>query len=197
VHYAVEPTPRPEDAIVRYVIATRGSTFAVRAFATGLLSSFGHNPTIAIPDFTGDVFLNLDAVENSSMRMVIDSASLAVTNDISEKDRQEINRRMHEDVLETDSFPQIAYESSRLSASKIGEGQYWIAISGSLTLRGVTRSQPVSARVSLIGDILRATGELTVRQSDYGIEPVSAVGGTIRLKDELKLSFDISARKQV
>jgi len=169
----------------------------VRAFATGLLSSFGHNPTIAIPDFTGDVFLNLDAVENSSMRMVIDSASLAVTNDISEKDRQEINRRMHEDVLETDSFPQIAYESSRLSASKIGEGQYWIAISGSLTLRGVTRSQPVSARVSLIGDILRATGELTVRQSDYGIEPVSAVGGTIRLKDELKLSFDISARKQV
>jgi polyisoprenoid-binding protein YceI len=197
VPYAVEPTPRPEDAIVRYVIATKGGTFSVRAFATGLFSSFGHNPTIAIPDFTGDVFLNPDAVETSSMRMVIDSASLAVTNDISEKDRQEISRRMHEEVLETNSFPQIVYECSRMSASKIGEGQDWIALSGGLTLHGVTRIQPVSARVSLIGDMLRATGELSLRQTDYGIEPVSAVGGTIRLKDELKLSFDISARKQV
>jgi polyisoprenoid-binding protein YceI len=197
VHYAVEPTPRPEDATVRYVIVTEGSTFTVRAFATGLLSSFGHSPTIAIPHFTGDVLLNPDAVEKSSLRMVIDSDSLVVTNDMGEKDRQEINRRMHQEVLQTDSFPEMVYEASRISASKIGEGQYWIALGGMLTLRQVTRSQPVSARISLIGDMLRATGELTVRQSDYEIEPVTAVGGTIRLKDELKLSFDISARKQV
>jgi hypothetical protein len=35
-----------------------------------------------------------------------------------------------------------------------------------------------------------------VRQSDYEIRPVSAVGGAVKLKDELKLSFDITARKQ-
>jgi hypothetical protein len=56
--------------------------------------------------------------------------------------------------------------------------------------------QPVSARVSVNDQGLRAVGEFTVRQSDYEIPPVSAVGGTIRLKDELKLSFNISARKQ-
>jgi hypothetical protein len=32
--------------------------------------------------------------------------------------------------------------------------------------------------------------------SDFEIRPVSAAGGTIKLKDELKLSFDIAARKQ-
>jgi polyisoprenoid-binding protein YceI len=197
VHYVVEPTLRPEDVTVRYEIVSRSGTFTVRAFAAGLLSSFGHNPTITIPDFKGEVLLNPDTVEKSSLRMVIDSDSLVVTDDVSEKDRQEINRRMHHEVLETDSFPQIVYESSGISASKIGEGQYWIAMRGMLTLRGVTRNQPVSARVLLIGDILRATGELSVRQSDYGIQPVSAAGGTIRVKDVLKLSFDISARKQV
>jgi len=41
----------PETTQVRYVIDPKVSTFVVRAFATGLLSSFGHNPTIAIPDF--------------------------------------------------------------------------------------------------------------------------------------------------
>jgi hypothetical protein len=44
--------------------------------------------------------------------------------------------------------------------------------------------------------MLRAAGEFSVRQSDYEIRPVSALGGAVKLKDELKLSFDISARKQ-
>jgi len=196
VHYAVEPTIRPEDATVRYSIETRRSTFTVRAFATGLLSSFGHSPTIAVPDFDGEISLNPDAVEKSFLRLTIRSASLNVTDDISEKDREEINRRMHQEVLEADSFPQIVYECSRASASKVGESQYWMALNGELTLHGITRGQPVSARVLVNGDTLRATGEISLRQSDYRIQPVSAAAGTIRLKDEIKLSFDISARKQ-
>jgi hypothetical protein len=49
--------------------------------------------------------------------------------------------------------------------------------------------------VSLPGDTLRATGEFSVLLSDYEIRPVSAVGGAVKLKDEIKLSFTISARK--
>jgi polyisoprenoid-binding protein YceI len=196
VHYAIEPTMKPEGATVHYVIETKGSTFTVKAFATGLLSALGHSPTIAVPDFEGEIFLNSDAVEQSSLRMVIHSASLTVTGDVSGKDREEINGRMHEEVLESDSFPDVVYECSRGSASKTGEGQYWVALNGDLTLHGVTRSQPVSARVSVNGTTLRAAGEFSVRQSDYEIRPVSALGGAVRLKDELKLFFDISARKQ-
>jgi len=196
VHFAIEPTIKPEATTVHYVIETKGSTFTVKAFATGLLSALGHNPTIALPDFGGEIFLNPDAVEQSSLRMVIRSASLTVTGDVSEKDREEMNRRMHEEVLESDSFPDVVYECSRGSASKTGEGQYWIALNGDLTLHGVARSQPVSARVSINGNTIRAAGEFSVRQSDYEIRPVSALGGAVKLKDELKLSFDITARKQ-
>lgn len=196
MHYALEPTRRPEDDTVHYIVETKGSTFTVKAFATGLLSAFGHNPTIAIPDFEGEVFLNPDAIDQSSLRMVFHAASLIVTDDISEKDRDEINRRMHDEVLESGSYPEIVYECSRVSASKTGEGQHWVALNGDLTLHGVTRNQPVSVRVSVNGNTLRATGDSSVRQSDYEIRAVSAVGGTVKLKDELKLSFDISARKR-
>jgi polyisoprenoid-binding protein YceI len=195
VHYAIDSTRTPEGATVHYVIQTKGSTFTVRAFATGLLSAFGHNPVISIPDFEGEIFVNPEAMEQSSLRIAIHSSSLTVLGDISEKDREEINHRMHAEVLESDSFPDIVYECSRVSASKTGEGQYWVALNGDLTLHGTTRSQPVSARVSLKGDTLRATGDFSIRQSDYEIRPVSAVGGSIKLKDELKLSFDISARQ--
>jgi hypothetical protein len=49
--------------------------------------------------------------------------------------------------------------------------------------------------VRLKGDTLRAAGEFSIRQSDYEIRPASAAGGTVKLKDELKLSFDVAARK--
>jgi polyisoprenoid-binding protein YceI len=196
VHYALEPTRRPEDDTVHYRVETKSSTFTIRAFASGLLAALGHNPTIAITDFEGEVFLDSDVLEQSSLRLVFHSVSLIVTDDISEKDREEINRRMHDEVLESESFPDIVYECSRVSASKTGEGQYWAALTGDLTLHGVKRSQPVSARVSVNGDMLRATGDFSIRQSDYEIKPVSAAGGTVKLKDEIKLSFDIFARKQ-
>ena len=67
---------------------------------------------------------------------------------------------------------------------------------GTLTLRGQTQSQPVSAQVALQGDTLRANGEFALLQSKYGIKPISFAGGTLKLKDELKFSFDIVARKQ-
>ncbi len=182
--------------MVRYSIDAKGSRFTVRAFAVGMLSAFGHNPTILIPDFRGDVQLS-SSLGDSSLRILIQSHLLTVTDDISNKDREEIERRMHDEVLETESYPEIIYECPRtLSMQKIGEGLYSVALSGELTLHGVTHSQPVQARVTLKGDVLRAAGEFSIRQSDYEIRPVSAAGGTVKLKDELKLSFDISARKQ-
>jgi polyisoprenoid-binding protein YceI len=195
LHYALNQAETPEGAAVRYQLDGKGSKFTVRAFATGLLSAFGHNPTIAIPDFEGEAVVNPAALEQSTLQIVIHAASLAVTDEMNDGDREEIERRMHQEVLESDGYPDIVYECSKLTASKTGEGQYWVALNGELSLHGVTRSQPVSARVTLNGDTLRAAGDFSVRQSDYEIKPVSAVGGTVKLKDELKFSFDITARK--
>lgn len=187
----------PPATTVRYLINSKGSTFNVRAFATGMLSTFGHSPTIAIPDFKGEVQFASSALEDASVRLVIQATSLAVTDDISNKDRQEIERQMHNDVLEVDSHPEIVYECPRVSSvQQISEGSYSVSMNGELTLHGVTRSQPVAARVTMKGEVLRAIGDFSILQSDYEIRPASAVGGTIKLKDELKLSFNISARKQ-
>lgn len=196
MNYAIEPITRTEGTTVRYTFDSRGSTFTVRAFAEGLLSAFAHSPTITAPDFEGEVLLNPDAVERSSLRMVIQAAALTVTGDISDKDRAEIDRKMHREVIESDSFPEIVYECSAVSPIRSAEGQFWVTLNGDLSLHGVTRSQPVSARVWVNGSNLRAAGESSLRLSDYEIRPVSAAGGTIRLKDELKLSFDLSAHQQ-
>jgi polyisoprenoid-binding protein YceI len=189
--------PLPEENTVRYLIDVRGSTFNVKGSSTGVLSAFGHDPTIAIHDFWGDVEFSpgTASLEDARVLLHIRAGSLEVAGDINEKDRTEIQRRMLDEVLQANPYPEIFYECSRVTGSGNGE-RYWLALSGELTLKGVTRPAPVMTRVVVNDSSVRASGEFVVKMSDFGIPPVTAVGGAIRLKDELKCTFDIVARKQ-
>ncbi len=193
-------SPNPVDATVdqgsavRYVIDPRLSRFTVRAFASGVLSAFGHNPKIAIRDFSGEV--QWKSFESAVLRFVAKAASLAVMDDISDKDRNEIERQMQNEVLESQRYPEIVYDCSQIASNQTGEGQYTITLNGELTLHGVTNAQTVSAQVLMSGETLRAFGDFSLRQTEYGIRLVSALRGALKVKDELKFEFDIVARKQ-
>ena len=104
-----------------YVIDSRSSRFTVQAFATGLLAKMGHNPTIGIRDFSGEMKFNPEKLEAGGFRMVIKSASLSVQDDISDKDLREIERLMKAEVLETEKFPEILYEASSISVTKMAD----------------------------------------------------------------------------
>jgi hypothetical protein len=61
---------------------------------------------------------------------------------------------------------------------------------------GVTGSQTLSAHVAFGVDSLRAHGEFIVLQTDYDIPVASIAGGTLRLRDDLKFTFYVVARKR-
>ena len=81
--------------------------------------------------------------------------------------------------------------------SKISEGVFSVSLDGEFDVaRGYEQAadycpSDVEQRSSAC-----SRGDFSIKQSDYDIRPVSAAGGTIKLKDELKLSFDIAARKE-
>jgi polyisoprenoid-binding protein YceI len=179
-----------------YAIDADVSRLTVRTFATGLLSALGHSPTLSVREFVGQARFTHGTLEQASVQIQAKAGSLTVLDKISEKDRREIEWKMNHDVLESEKYPEIVFASSRVSASKAGDGQYWINLVGDLSLHGINATQPVAAQVSVSGDTLRAHGEFTFRQTAYKIKPVSVGGGTLKLKDELKCSFDILARKQ-
>ena len=156
------------------------------------MSGLGHNPVVGIRDFSGVARWDPAVPQQASLRLSIRAASLTVENDTSDKDRREMERAMQREVLESASYPEIVFESS--AASMNGNGR--IQIDGSLTLHGVTRPQRVPAQLSVTGDILRAFGEFSVRQTDYRIKLASVAGGALKLKDELKFTFDIVARRK-
>jgi polyisoprenoid-binding protein YceI len=184
----------PEASAVHYTIDPTSSRFTVRAFAAGLLSGFGHNPVIAFQNFSGEVSFAPDDITKSSAGITIKAGSFEVQNDVSEKDRREIIRTMNDQVLEVGRFPDIAFESRQVSGMQLGESLYVLKIEGDLFLHGVTRRQTVSVNV-VPDDKLRAYGEFSIKQSDFQIKLVSVAGGALKVKDELKISFDVTAKK--
>lgn len=185
------------DETVTYRTDPRRSRFTVRAFAGGMLSMLAHSPTFAVREFEGEAELAPGgALENASLRLRAGADSLELTDNMSEKDRREIARTMREDVLETGRYPDIVFEATGISADKITEGWYRANITGDLTLHGVTNRCSFGAQVWLTPETLRAQGEFALRQTDYNIRLVSAAGGTIKVKDELRFSFDIRCNKE-
>jgi polyisoprenoid-binding protein YceI len=179
----------------QYQIDPGVSRFTIKAYATGMFSAFGHNPTIAVRDFSGEAKFAPGTLEEACLTLKIKADSLTVQDKISDKDKKEIERTMNQQVLESTRYPEIVFTTSSVSSRKAADGQYTVNLVGELSLHGVTNKQPVAAQVALIGNTLRAHGDFSVLQSSYGIKPISIGGGSLKLKDELKCSFDILARK--
>jgi polyisoprenoid-binding protein YceI len=180
-------------SLASYRIDASQSHFMVHVSVSGLLSAFAHNHNIAIRDFSGVADFVPDNPGASSLRMTIKASSLALTDKVSDKDRQDIETSMRDQVLETSKYPEIVFKSTEVSMSKTGDNQYQAKIFGDLTLHGVTHHGLIYAQVEVNGNRLRAKGEFPLRQTDYNIKPISVAGGTVKVKDELKFNFDIAA----
>ncbi len=183
--------------VARYTLDPGVSRLQVRAFATGMLSGFGHNPTFSVRDFSGEIRIPPNGPAEASLELRVKAASLVVSDDIKDKDRREIEQLMHREVLESAAFPEIAFRSTAVGADKTGEGQYRITLVGDFSLHGVTVEQQIVAYFSLAEQQARAWGDFSLSQSKFGIRPVSFAGGALKLKDELKLTFDLVARKEL
>lgn len=169
----------------RKSIDTEHSTLTVRVYKSGLLSGFGHEHEIHAPVQSGYLDEEKNAVEFS-----VNARSLRVIDrDVSDKDRAEIQATMlGPRVLDSDKFPEIKFRSTGVSSSADGKR----TIHGELTLHGQTH--PVDATADGASGHYR--GSAVLRQKDFGITPVTVAGGAIKVKDEVRIEFEIVAKPE-
>lgn len=87
-------------------------------------------------------------------------------------------------VLDADKYPTIAFRSTKIEPGKTNT----LMVTGDLTLHGQTHAIVLSV-VKASAD--HFTGSVMVRQSAFGITPIRIVGGTVKVKDDVKVVFDI------
>ena len=183
-------------AAVRYTLDAAKSTFTVQAFAGGLLSGFGHDPTIAIREFEGEAGFVPGTLEGAWARVAVKARSLEVIDDIKEKDKREMQQTMLAEVLEVGAHPEILFRSTSVTPTRVAGDRVTARIVGEVTLHGVTRGGLwIMAQLETAGDDVRARGDFTLKQTDFGIKLVSVAGGALKLKDELKFTFDLAGHK--
>lgn len=198
------PTPLSKDITVAqapfgpavtYEIDASRSKFMVKASRGGLAWFKGHDHHIAVRDFDGRAELSLDALNPASLTMTIKADSLEETGaDFTPEQKAIINKELDEIVLESAKYPTITFKSSDVKG-EMKSGKFNVKIGGDITLHGVTKRIVIPASVTANGDTLNATGEFTLDRSDFNVKATSAFHGLVRVKDKLKFTFDITARR--
>jgi len=161
-------------------VDTGRSTLTVHVEKSGLFSAFAHNHTIQASIASGQ----LD-VEKRSATLSFNAKEMKVLDEgVKDSERAEIDQTMKSDkVLDIARFPEIRFVSTNIVPQDGGRYQ----VRGNLTLHGVTR--PVELPIALSNG--RYTGSVKLKQTDFGIAPVSIAGGTVKVKDVIEIVFGI------
>jgi polyisoprenoid-binding protein YceI len=114
----------------------------------------------------------------------------------SASDAKKVNENMRgSDVLDVARFPRAVYKIASmrpLDGQAAGApGRYMV--SGTFTLHGVSQQAPFEATVAATQQpgVFRMSGEFTIRQTSYNMQPYSAMGGLVKISDEMKIWGDL------
>jgi polyisoprenoid-binding protein YceI len=154
----------------------------------------GHTHEVVAPIENGAIELDPDAPTRSHVRLVIASNSLTVSAGHEPKgDAPKVQQAMAgEKVLDVAHHPQITYESTGVQIRNSRGSALELLIAGQLTVRDTSRPISVPVHVETSDRGLTARGHFAVKQSDFGIDPIS-VGGIVAVKDTLEVEFSIFA----
>lgn len=176
-----------------YHLAPGSGKLVVYTFKEGFLSAVAHDLLIEVTDFL--VNLNIPATGSANVEAEIKANSLKVLcamkdeqrqpDTLKEKDKTDIEEAILKDVLHPQKYPTINFRSTSITQEK--EDCY--RVKGELTLHGTTRPIEFHGYTTTGKDV---KGRFTISQKDYGIKPYKALLGTLKVKNEVDIAFDLS-----
>jgi polyisoprenoid-binding protein YceI len=155
----------------------------VFTFKEGLLSAIAHDLKIRVTRFA----VRIDA-ESRAIDATFDAGSLRVVTAmkdggednraLSDADKRKIEQHIADDVLRAKKFPEIRFVSTSVEEDA---GNAGYRVLGQLTLCG--QSHPVSFVSRSDGE--GQVAEIRIHQPDFGIQPFSAMLGTLKIKPDV------------
>jgi polyisoprenoid-binding protein YceI len=172
--------PMPLHA-ARHSIDGEHSVIRIHVYKSGLFSIFAHDHDITTSIARGEI----EDSENPSVEFSVSAGELRVVDtDLSTKDRAEVQSTMDgPDVLDIRRFPEIHFRST--AVQETGANRWMVR--GDLELHGETHSVTVEV-TERDGSYI---GSTMLKQRDFGINPVKIAGGTVKVKDAVRIEFQV------
>src|SRR5262249_31325049 len=158
------------------------SAITIKVFKSGLFSGFAHDHVVLAPIAHAEV----DPQRLSAEITVVTKEMKVIDPEVSDKDRAEIQGTMlAPKVLDKEKYPEIHFKSTRIEQA----GPQHYRVTGTLELHGAR--QEIAFEVAETGGHYH--GSTKLKQSDFGIKPITLFGGSVKVKDQLELEFDVYA----
>ncbi len=113
------------------------------------------------------------------------------------------NRGMNRDLYKTlkaDEFPQIVFALRSVNPLPdfTNPGEQRVTTEASLTIAGQSRPVDLEVKARPLGDqSFHFVSQKTIKMSDFGIEPPTALMGLIKVDDEITIHFDLKVGLEI
>lgn len=162
--------------------------------AEGPAARLGHDLTLVMDEWIAEVSW-VDG-RPSAVILTVQSASLSVlrgdggVKSLSGAEKALVRSNALR-ALDVRRHPTIGYRSDEIVAT---DGGYRLA--GSLAIHGKTYPRAIDLQVTDLGDTWRLTCDSVVRQSEFGVTPYSLMMGSLRVADDVTVSFSANLAKE-
>jgi len=162
-------------------IDIKSSTISIHVAKAGLFSAAGHEHWVNAPISSG--LINDSDPLHVEFRVNASRMEVKPDPKVDAQTQAEIQRDMQQMTLDSVKYPEIAFRSSRVERQADGQWK----VEGMLTLHGITKPVVVTVKRSQNAYASHAT----IKQTDFGIKPITAGGGLVKVKNELEIDFHI------
>jgi polyisoprenoid-binding protein YceI len=172
-----------------YELGPQDGTLSVRTGKGGAASKAGHNLLIKVERWGATVELAADPAQ-SVLELTADSTSFTVLEgtggmkSLDADDKSGIAQTINEEVLKGTA---IAFRSTAVRPD--GDGR--LHVTGDLELSGGINLVAFDLDVADDG---RLTGSASLKQTEWGMKPYSALFGTLKVNDEVQVEIDAKLR---
>lgn len=179
-----------------YVVDPAASSVRIHVGKSGALSFAGHNHEVVAPALSGEIVADPADLGASRVSLSFEAVTLKVLPEGEPAgDAPKVEDVMRgPKVLDAGRFPTIGFKSQQVTGKGAGGGAYDLMLTGELTLRSVTRALTLPVRVEVAGETLTASGKVTIRHDQFGMQPVSAAAGSVKVKNEIAIEYRIVGR---
>lgn len=99
------------------------------------------------------------------------------------------DRKMHAEILESSSYPEISFHPDRINGTVTSQGKSVVTVHGIFRIHGADREINVPAQVEISGDRCSVTAHFSIPYAKWGMKNPS----TLFLKASDSVEIDVSA----
>ncbi len=137
-----------------------------------------------------DITANLTVDKNGSSINQIDNVYFAVKSDNIVGESSIMDGKAH-DALRAKKYPTITFRMKSVSNLVSNGGKINGSLTGDVTIAGVTKNITLPFEGTLSGSTIKVSGSKDLKMSDFNITPPTAMLGTLKTGNEIKINFKL------